>query len=550
MNSSLGAIYTPPDFAQALADWAIHTPADLVLDMGVGEGAFVFAAQQKLQQLNPASTSVASQIYGAEIDPIAYNRFSTSTPTQYTHILNQNFFDLKLPPVNAVIGNPPYVRRRHIGDVADIRQKVLSANTAIKERDLTHLTDLYIYFLLYATAHLQEGGRLATIIADPWLNVRYGNCFKDYLLKYFKIEQIISLDRRVFEGADTKPVLLLATKLSTPTVHQVQFIRVKNGLPVKDIFHQTEQTHPDIQQVAIPSTQLVISKPWGEYLKSVELVTKLTVHPLMTPIENLAETYIGVQTLAKEFFVLKPKQTNIESQYLRPFVYSLADYDEWVLDNQTTPQQQLFYCTQNEHSQIEPNALNHIRVGELTEVEVRGKNQKVIGYQNKERIQKANRQPWYSLERDVHNRGLAPIFIPRLIYRNFRVVWNKAKFIAGDAVICFKPKRTTSVKVYLAILNSSIMEILLRSNAQVYGGGTYNIGVNHIKKTLMPNVHKLSKSNCEILKTAYTQFLATKNRQLLDHALATILEFDETMEKEIQEAVEDLRRLAVSAQHS
>ena len=48
---NLGSIYTPPDFAQFLTFWAIQNPQDTILDVGIGEGAFTFAAYYRLLEL-------------------------------------------------------------------------------------------------------------------------------------------------------------------------------------------------------------------------------------------------------------------------------------------------------------------------------------------------------------------------------------------------------------------------------------------------------------------------------------------------------------------
>ena len=47
--AKIGAIYTPEGYARILANWAIQHKTDLVLDMGVGPGVFVFHALDRLK---------------------------------------------------------------------------------------------------------------------------------------------------------------------------------------------------------------------------------------------------------------------------------------------------------------------------------------------------------------------------------------------------------------------------------------------------------------------------------------------------------------------
>lgn len=47
----LGAVYTPPRVAAALARWAIRSPSDRALDPSCGEGVFLSAARTRLAEL-------------------------------------------------------------------------------------------------------------------------------------------------------------------------------------------------------------------------------------------------------------------------------------------------------------------------------------------------------------------------------------------------------------------------------------------------------------------------------------------------------------------
>ena len=155
----------------------------------------------------------------------------------FPNVRRGDFFNLTFPMVGAVTGNPPFVRRAYLeeNDVRKIRQSVTESNQEVKEGDLNGLTDLYVYFLLRAIPYLSPGGKLAVITADSWLNTSYGESFKKHLHEQFVIERLISLDRRVFD-ASVKPVLVLATKRpSTGATKAVEFIRLKNGLPINDL---------------------------------------------------------------------------------------------------------------------------------------------------------------------------------------------------------------------------------------------------------------------------------------------------------------------------
>ena len=174
------------------------------------------------------------------------------------------------------------------------------------------------------------------------------------------------------------------------------------------------------------------------------------------------------------------------------------------------------------------NALTYIQVGESTEVQIRGKGISVTGYQNKERIQLSHRKQWYDLRSSVERRGCAAILVPRLIYRTFAIVWNKAGFVPGELFIEFIPAKKDDVEIYLAILTSSVTGIMLRAHAQVYGGGTYNMNPGQFKKVPIVNANKLNIDQKESLKKAYLEYVSTErpDRSQIDKIIFEILGLD------------------------
>ena len=179
MAKNLGAIYTPEGYARILANWAIQHKTDLVLDMGVGPGVFVFHALDRLTELGATAEQACLQIYGTEIDKDVFDQFRFNTKSKgldFSKILNADFFDTPFPKVDVLIGNPPYVRRRGLSEesITFTRRKTISNNPSLDEKKLSNLSDLYIYFLLYALPYIKDGGKLATIVADSWLNTNYG----------------------------------------------------------------------------------------------------------------------------------------------------------------------------------------------------------------------------------------------------------------------------------------------------------------------------------------------------------------------------------------
>ena len=549
-----GRIYTPKPVAEFLTGWAIRSPQDRVLDLGTGPGVFVFQAHQRLQALGCSARDASQQIYGAEIDDVAWSNFCSSAASMgfsFPNITKDDFFNSEISNVDAVIGNPPYVRRYGIDTVDAIRRSVLADKEDVSAT--SRLTDLYVYFLLRSIQFLRQGGRLAVITADSWLNVGYGKILRQRLIEGFTIERLISIDRPIFDDAQVKPVLLLATKSRPTKKWSCEFIRVKNGLRFSDLHRHLnrESAHKDIQHATVPSELLKPENIWSINFKAPELYDEITSHHLFTPLGKIARAQIGHQTLAKDFFVLtrdKAQKHGIEERFLAPLAQSSQHCDHPVISKQDRARFYLFYCSDPKGKLSGTQALEYIEDGETETVPIRGKDQEVVGYHNKPRIQKASRKNWYDLLTRIEKRGRAEILIPRLVYKDFTVYWNKAEYIPGELFIEFVPHKTVDPKVYLAILNSTVAEVLFRCHAQVYGGGTYNMNSGEIKRMPIIDASLLSGGQRDTLVQSYTEFIQDPNlsRHSIDKAVASILGLDRDMMQRLKETRRDLVEISTS----
>lgn len=563
MNDSLGVIYTPPDVAEILSKWAIQCPSDQVLDLGVGEGVFVFAALHSLVALGAEPAQAAAQIHGTEVNRPIYERFlqrvaTTEAGLYFPHIANEDFFESSPPEVDAVIGNPPYVRRTRLSEaeVQTIRSRVLAAEPHLREQDISGLTDLYVYFLLLGAARLRQGGRLAVVVADSWLNARYGRVVKGYLKKYYCIEQLVSFDQMVFPNAQVRPVLVFAIKSeNASSSSHIAFTRVTSGRGIglqDSVFSNSKLLSNNPSSQCIPLDKLGIDSPWGVHFKISEISDQIENHEQFIPLGRIAQTRIGLQTLAKEFFALSKEQawdTHIEAEFLRPFAYSAAQFEQPEIDERTKPGCFIFFCSLTKAELVGTWALEYILNAEDEEVKVRGKDKTVRGYHQKDRIIKANRPNWYDIKTEIERRGIAPILIPRLIYDRYTVLWNKADFVPGETLIECVPtislqSKEKDIQLFLSILSSTLMEVLVRGYAQMYGGGTYTVSPSQIRLLPMPDVTRMSKKEQDSLVTAYQAFLVDKQRSHMDHLLWEMLGLDANL---FLTAVEDLRLMAVTA---
>jgi hypothetical protein len=555
---NLGSIYTPVEFARLLVEWGVRDQRDNVLDLGIGEGVFTFLAFERLQKLGASSGAASNQLYGSEIHAPTFETFIKQAKERnvtFPNINRGNFLTRDFPEMDSVLGNPPYVRRRAIKDFDKLSGRNENASD---EYRVSPLSDLYIYFLLRAVSTLKVGGRLAIITADTWLNARYGETLKKVLRDSFDVESLISFDRAVFPDAQVKPVLLFATKTKSVSPRRnVWFIRAQNGLPPIELLtlvNRQNRRLSDTSVTKIKSSDLVSSDTWGKHFKSPELIKEIASHELMTELQKQFKTYIGVQTLANDFFVLSPRQIEslqIEDRFLSPFAHSSQRYKAPLIEESAVPTRFLFCCSDTKQELSGTKALTYIEEGERREVPVRGKGLSVIGYQNKDRIKEAKRPHWYDLQTELNKRTRARILLPRVFSRNFQVVWNRADFIAGDTFIECTPTKDfeNDMELCLAALTNSLTELFVRVQSQLYGGGAHTVSPLRIKEIPVINLNLISEENKELLRRAYRTYITAtvRDRSVIDSVLYSILKLDVGTQNQIAETLRDLVKLSTTA---
>jgi hypothetical protein len=147
---------------------------------------------------------------------------------------------------------------------------------------------------------------------------------------------------------------------------------------------------------------------------------------------------------------------------------------------------------------------------------------------------------------DLNRRGVAPILMPRRIYRRYQVVWNQVGWIAGENFIEMTPKAPGLLLPLLAVLNASTTELAIRVSAHVYGGGVYNLSPGGIGEVPVIDVRCLAPDRLERLKIAYQHFLLSgrKGREALDLAVLESVGLPASFLRTLQAALEQMQGLS------
>jgi tRNA1(Val) A37 N6-methylase TrmN6 len=203
-----GGIYTPPAIARFLSDWAIRSRAGRVLEPSCGDGVFVAAALERLTDLQ--TKKPAEQIVAVERDTAEFEKARSAFAD--VDIRNASFFDVDpqdVPRVDAVVGNPPYIR--YHGFTGSERTRALE-RARVQGVSLSNLASSWAHFVVHAGSFLATDGRLALVLPAEILHTDYAAPVREWLLKRFASVCIITFDSVAFADAQVDALLVLASQ--------------------------------------------------------------------------------------------------------------------------------------------------------------------------------------------------------------------------------------------------------------------------------------------------------------------------------------------------
>lgn len=218
LRKERGAFFTPLPIAEYLARWAVLDQADAkIMDPTCGEAVFLLEAGKQLKGLGRDAAEIGDQLFGFDLHDTSLewasklleeddldatlkqaDFFSVATPDQLTS---------SVPWMDAVIGNPPFVRyQRHIGEARD-----LSKQAALRQGvRLSNLASSWAALLVHACGFLKPEGRLAMVLPAELLTVAYAEPVRNWLKERFGQVHLVMFDRLQFDDAIEKVVLVLA----------------------------------------------------------------------------------------------------------------------------------------------------------------------------------------------------------------------------------------------------------------------------------------------------------------------------------------------------
>jgi len=264
-----GQHYTRSEIVDLINAFTVRDAAATVLDPACGGGTFLvraYALKRKLSGGSIPHVELLEQIKGIDLSAYAAHLSTINLATRdlidernYPLVARSDFFKVKrgeaifhvpmsvhgkgkqmvpleLGEVDAVVGNPPYVRQEELPKAyKEILRKLI--DNEFPDCDLSGRSDIHCYFWPHATSFLKEGGFYGFLTSSAWLDTEYGFHLQEWLLRHFEILALFESNCEPwFTGARVTTVATLMRRESDPAkraTNTVRFVQLRK--PLKEI---------------------------------------------------------------------------------------------------------------------------------------------------------------------------------------------------------------------------------------------------------------------------------------------------------------------------
>ena len=225
-----GQYYTSEDLVDVVNSFCIRESDAVVLDPACGSGSFLVRAYYRKALKDPSVTHQQRlrEIYGADIAVFAAHLATLNLAARditdeenYPRIARKNFFEInkdkpfcvlpggfsgkrtkepiELSAIDAVVGNPPYVRQEAIPRRGQKGVKETHTKEYMRELcerawpglKLSGRSDFHCYFWPHAASFLRDNGWFGFLVSSSWLDVEYGFALQEWALRNFRIHAIL-----------------------------------------------------------------------------------------------------------------------------------------------------------------------------------------------------------------------------------------------------------------------------------------------------------------------------------------------------------------------
>lgn len=501
-----GAFFTPKCLADYIAEWAIRSSEDMVLEPSCGEAVFIESCAERSFKLGGDKDVASSRIVGYEIHGASAQQARLKLLRKGFHCMvkTEDFLSsVGTGEYDAVVGNPPYVRFQLISEEQRSRIASISMASGVS---MSSLSSLWAPFVVNSAMFLKKGGRLGLVLPAELLSVNYAAPIRSFLLSSFSLVRLVTFDERVFPEVQEEVVLLMAEGYKSGCASAIEWIQcstvsdLRNPAIGRYIPRENRWSGLFASKEALESLRFLVSEKWFSSLEdwgtiSLGLVTGNNSYFALT------DEAIQAKSLPPDDLVdLCPPGT----RHLRRLDFDSATRLRFIESGERV------YLFAPRDGDLESNTKRYIEEGEVLGVN--------RGYKCK------NRSPWWRIPLG----DVPDIFITYINSYGPNLCSNSAHSYVLNSCHGLKLKndvRDLGMKYLpLACLNSATLfssEIVGRS----YGGGMLKLEPREAARLLVPSISLVERCGKRLaaIKSYADTLLASKNNDAVVNLVDAIL---------------------------
>jgi len=439
----LGAYYTPRSAADYMADWSMRRDGEHILEPSFGDGIFLRAVAASAARRD----FPAVRLSGVEIDAAAHGQALALGLVADGDARHADFLAVEPFPVQAVIGNPPYVGLRHLA--ADQRDAALAAARLALGEEMDPSGSVWMPFVLHALRFLDTGGRLALVLPYEFTYVRYGRSLWKALGEKFGSLRVLRVHERIFPDLMQEVVILLADEYGCRTqgVRYQAFERVADLLAGRPVVDETI-----VLADVLRGERAFIGALLGDDLRHV---LRTQIPGLTVAARELVTFNIGYVSGDKAFFhptAAEVRDYRLPTGSLRPAVTSTRALRGGGLRTSSLATGQWSNLFLPQPQPLDAGERRYIRAGEARGVSSRYKCRA--------------RTPWYVTPDTRVPDVILSVFSERPVF-----LINDAAYLASNSLLCGYLRDGTTREALAARWYTSLTLLQCEMEVHALGGG-------------------------------------------------------------------------------
>lgn len=471
-----GAYYTPHSATDLMADWVARHDNEVILEPSFGDGAFIRAIDRSVL----ARGLEGVNLLGVEIDETAVLKLNRTSGGLSIRTVRSDFMKTPVGSADGVIGNPPYVRLRHLDTVQ--RENALRIARKSLGHKMATSGSLWMPFVLHAMESLKQDGRLSMVLPYEFTYVKYALPLWRKLAGSFRSLEVQRSKERLFPEVMQEVVILYADGYggSTDTIDFTAFETVSDLI----------QGAASIKRTVAVSDVLDGQRMFVKALLSDELTDLLDrLLPEKTErLEMMAKIRIGYVSGDKHFF--HPDPTTINRYSIRPgnvvkAITSTKSLSKAGVRSSTVPDESVSSLF------LPREALTRSEAAYVESGESKGVHQ---------RYKCKIRSPWYSVP-GVKTPGLIlSVFSERPL-----MVLNDAGYAASNSLLCGYVRHGFDREAVVTAWYTSLTLLQCEMEVHSLGGGVMVLIPGEANRIRLPTPVRTGEHHLSVLD----EFLAS-----------------------------------------